>query len=147
MWWRIIDFMDRVAVGVDWTVFFACLTEGADIERSLYGDLTKGEQKELLDIMEMIALRWESDEISEGERRAIMRKHNPAIVPRNWMLFEAYQAASDEGGRDYEPTRELLQILKNPYVYGDDEVAGIDKRFFGVTPLEYRNVAGLAFLS
>ena len=52
-----------------------------------------------------------------------MRLANPKYIPREWMLAYAYEAA--EKG-DYEPVKELHQVLTRPY----DEQPMFEERFY-----------------
>jgi len=47
-----------------------------------------------------------------GERRALMQRHNPAVIPRNHKVEEALTAAADEG--DLAPLEALLAALDAP---------------------------------
>jgi len=55
---------------------------------------------------------------SEYEVRGLMRKHNPAVIPRNFRVEEALTAA--ERG-DLSVMDKLLCALKNPYEYRADQ--------------------------
>ncbi len=63
--------------------------------------------------------RLASDPQSEAERAAIMRRVNPAIIPRNHRVEEALNAASERS--DYQPFHQLLEVLQRPF---DDPEAG-----------------------
>mmetsp|Transcript_7330 Transcript_7330/g.19093 ORF Transcript_7330/g.19093 Transcript_7330/m.19093 type:complete len:144 (+) Transcript_7330:615-1046(+) len=77
----------------------------------------------------------------DGERLTEMRGANPAIILRNWMAKEAYEAAA---GGDYATVRELLDVLRKPY---DEQGGALDQRWGGLTPQWARGKAGLAFMS
>jgi len=47
----------------------------------------------------------------------LMRNHNPAVIPRNHLVEQALQAASNDN--DMAPTHALLQALANPYAEQD----------------------------
>ena len=51
---------------------------------------------------------------SKSEAKQLMKKNNPAIIPRNHRVEEAL-AASENG--DYSATERLLHVLANPYEY------------------------------
>eukprot|EP00913_Durusdinium_trenchii_P035164 g32896.t1 len=46
------------------------------------------------------------------ERRTLMRGASPKYVPRNWMLYEAYDAAMR---KDYSVVRGMLELFRRPY--------------------------------
>ena len=45
----------------------------------------------------------------------LMRKSNPAVIPRNHRVEEALEAAVEQG--DYSVMEKLLEVLSHPYVY------------------------------
>ena len=47
------------------------------------------------------------------EARGLMRRHNPAVIPRNHLVEEALEAATSSG--DYQPFHRLLVALTNPF--------------------------------
>ena len=61
--------------------------------------------------------RWRERISSEGgdpaERDAVMRRANPAFIPRNHLVEEAITAAQDRG--DFAPFERLLTVLTAPY--------------------------------
>ncbi|MDQ3488614.1 MAG: YdiU family protein [Acidobacteriota bacterium] len=48
-----------------------------------------------------------------AEAEALMRRHNPAVIPRNHKVEEALQAAS--GNDDFTVMQRLLEVLATPY--------------------------------
>jgi serine/tyrosine/threonine adenylyltransferase len=44
---------------------------------------------------------------------SLMRRHNPAVIPRNHKVEEALTAATDQG--DLAPLRRLMDALSTPY--------------------------------
>ena len=56
-------------------------------------------------------IRDESN-VSESERKATMARSNPRYVLRNWMAEAAIRQAETD---DFQLTRTLLRILRNPY--------------------------------
>ncbi|NGP45620.1 YdiU family protein [Bacillaceae bacterium SIJ1] len=54
--------------------------------------------------------------------RELMRQHNPAVIPRNHRVEEALAAAEQE---EWAPFHQLMQTLKKPYAYSDDQKAYI----------------------
>ena len=155
--------------GVDYTVFFSRLgsvEKGDEGEVALrkVGDAFYYNDVEGAVIEPDIINCWTAwfeeyiqriSEEDEGERKEIMSKSNPRIVPRNWMMYEAFTSVGGgdvEDGADLEEEfdpgllEDTLRAVQSPYEVevGDD---GIDERWFGRTPKEYQNVPGLAFLS
>lgn len=59
--------------------------------------------------------RLERQTESRAEAEALMRRRNPAIIPRNHRVEEALAAASSEG--DYEPLHRLVAALADPYAH------------------------------
>ena len=61
--------------------------------------------------------RWRSRLAEEGgdpaERQALMRRHNPAIIPRNHRIEAVIRAAVDQG--DFAPFHEMRQALAEPF--------------------------------
>lgn len=55
------------------------------------------------------------------ERNALMRRSNPAVIPRNHRVEEALHAASEKG--DYGPMERLLRVLADPYAYSPEQEA------------------------
>jgi uncharacterized protein YdiU (UPF0061 family) len=50
---------------------------------------------------------------THGEAVQLLRRHNPAIIPRNHKVEEALDAAVQRG--DYEPLKRLLAVISRPY--------------------------------
>jgi uncharacterized protein YdiU (UPF0061 family) len=55
---------------------------------------------------------------SHDEAVALMRRHNPAVIPRNHLVEAALTAASDAG--DLGPIERLLAALATPYDHDRD---------------------------
>ena len=68
-----------------------------------------------------------SEAVSFEERRKSMNQFNPKVVLRNYIAEDVIAAA--ENG-DFEPTRKLLEVLKNPF----DE--NVDEKFSKIVSLE-----------
>ncbi|GIN91669.1 UPF0061 protein [Siminovitchia terrae] len=69
--------------------------------------------------------RLEHQEESKADSYELMRKSNPALIPRNHRVEEALEAAVEEG--DLSVTARLLEVLSNPYEYSPekDEYTGV----------------------
>jgi uncharacterized protein YdiU (UPF0061 family) len=50
---------------------------------------------------------------THGEAVQLLRRHNPAIIPRNHKVEEALDAAVERG--DYGPLKRLLAVISRPY--------------------------------
>jgi serine/tyrosine/threonine adenylyltransferase len=53
-----------------------------------------------------------------AETQALMRRHNPAFIPRNHLVEEALQTAA--GDHDFSIMQRLLDVLRTPYDYERD---------------------------
>ncbi|ERJ10916.1 protein adenylyltransferase SelO [Haloplasma contractile] len=62
--------------------------------------------------------RLEKQEESKEEAQTLMKKSNPAIIPRNYRVEEALEAAVDG---DYCTMERLLDVLSNPYEYTKEQ--------------------------
>ena len=56
---------------------------------------------------------------SAKERLELMRKSNPAVIPRNHKVEEALKAASEEG--NLKSLLNLLNALKDPFAYSSEQ--------------------------
>jgi serine/tyrosine/threonine adenylyltransferase len=68
---------------------------------------------------------------SSSEVEALMRRHNPAVIPRNYHVEEALEAATSAG--DFSVMERLLDVLATPYDHGRDvpafSSAGSDRSY------------------
>eukprot|EP00435_Cladocopium_sp_Y103_P021343 s1892_g5.t1 len=69
-----------------------------------------------------------------------MKTRNPKYVPREWMLVEAYDAASRG---DYSITHNLYQLFRRPY----DEQPESHEKYFRCTPPKYRGKGGVEIMT
>jgi uncharacterized protein YdiU (UPF0061 family) len=53
------------------------------------------------------------------EAHQLMRRSNPAVVPRNHRVEEALDAASKRG--DYSVMEKLLHVLAHPYEHSEEQ--------------------------
>lgn len=51
--------------------------------------------------------------------RELMRKSNPAVIPRNHRVEEALEAAVEKG--DYSVMEKLLKVLSDPFAHSDEQ--------------------------
>ncbi len=65
--------------------------------------------------------RQATNGISDETKYETMRKHNPAIIPRNHLVEEALAKAVEDD--DYAPFNKLMELLKNPYAYSEEQLA------------------------
>ncbi|AYC30277.1 protein adenylyltransferase SelO [Paenisporosarcina cavernae] len=67
--------------------------------------------------------KWEvrraNQEQSISQSNEFMKQHNPAIIPRNYLVENALAALVNEGNN--ELVLELLNVLKNPYTYSPEQ--------------------------
>lgn len=93
----------------DYTNTFVALTFGRKDEFDLFG----------LDAFAGWLERWdarrERHSASEEDARALMRRSNPAVIPRNHRVEEALEAAA--AGGDYGVLERLLEALRNPFAH------------------------------
>ena len=64
--------------------------------------------------------QWHMQWLQRPRQQALMKRHNPAIIPRNYRVEEALSAA--EAG-DYSVMERLLDVLKDPYAYTNEQEA------------------------
>ena len=61
--------------------------------------------------------KWEQrlsrQDLSDEASKELMRNNNPSVIPRNHLVEEALEAASEQG--DYTVMEQLLEELNNPY--------------------------------
>lgn len=62
--------------------------------------------------------RLDRQEQSKEEAYDLMKKSNPAVIPRNHRVEEAIEAALDE---NYQALEKLLNVLSEPYAYSTDK--------------------------
>jgi len=75
--------------------------------------------------------RLEQEPISETDRAAMMRKANPAFIPRNHLVEAVINAAVER--QDFQPFEELLDVVSRPY----DERPGLERYATPALPEEY----------
>jgi uncharacterized protein YdiU (UPF0061 family) len=85
------------------------------------------------------AARLADDPLPAGERRARMRRANPAFVPRNWLVQQAIERAHRG---DVAGIGELLDVMRRPY---DDQPG--NERYAGKRPDWAKDKAGCSMLS
>jgi uncharacterized protein YdiU (UPF0061 family) len=105
----LLDWMRRREA--DFTNTFLALSDGVATDDRVRSDPD----------LETWRRRWESrrargsSSIAEGV--ALMRRHNPAFIPRNHKVEEALEAAARD---DFSAMDRLLDVLRRPYDYAAD---------------------------
>ncbi|AKL96443.1 putative protein UPF0061 [Clostridium aceticum] len=101
----------------DYTNTFRALTLGRLEDMALF------ETEEFAKWNEQWQERLSRQQESKESCQLLMRKNNPAIIPRNHRVEEALEAAVKQG--DYRVMHRLLDVLSRPYDYssGQDEYA------------------------
>ncbi len=64
--------------------------------------------------------RLEKQEESKDSSYKLMKKSNPAIIPRNHRVEEALEAAEKRG--DFSVMERFLNVLSKPYAYSDEQI-------------------------
>jgi len=59
--------------------------------------------------------RLERQQESKEAAQQLMRNHNPAVIPRNYRVEEALEAAVNRG--DFSVMERLVRVLSHPYAY------------------------------
>lgn len=137
----------------DWTVCFRALSEIAcangkgateTLAPAFYEPLDDTQQAQWAAFVDtwLQALREESSDGSAAAAGARMKRENPAVVPREHLLVEAYSRASAAG--DYSKVRELYQVFKDPYA---DPAPGADPKYYRRAPDKALTQGGTAFMS
>ena len=95
----------------DFTNTFRLLTSGRLLDASTNAD------PELEAWHRRLAARRGRQPQAPAEAEALMRRHNPAFIPRNHNVEDALQAAT---GNDYSVMERLLEVLATPYDHERD---------------------------
>ncbi|MFE1628606.1 YdiU family protein [Brevibacillus reuszeri] len=97
----------------DFTNTFRALTLDKPEETPLFGaeDFTQWH--------EQWQARLGRQEESKADSLQLMRSSNPAVIPRNYRVEEALEAAVQNG--DYSVMKRLLAVLANPYAYSPEQ--------------------------
>jgi serine/tyrosine/threonine adenylyltransferase len=97
----LLDWMHRQSA--DFTNTFASLTTGGRIGDDEW--------------FQRLTARRARQPQSPAEVTDVLRRHNPAVIPRNHKVEEALEAAT---GHDYSVMARLLDVLANPYDHDRD---------------------------
>lgn len=105
--------LERMAQGkVDYTNCFRRLFEvagGADEEKLL---ALFAEPEPMREWLKSWRVRFDQESVSRDERVELMRRSNPAFIPRNHRVEEMIAAATNG---DLEPFERLREVLAHPY--------------------------------
>ncbi|MFD9627341.1 protein adenylyltransferase SelO [Peribacillus muralis] len=93
--------------GADYTNTFRALTFGTIEETVLFG------AAEYVQWHELWQARLGRQQESKDSSSQLMKSSNPAVIPRNYRVEEALEAAVEKG--DYSVMERLLEVLSNPY--------------------------------
>lgn len=102
----------------DYTNTFRALTLGRPDQTAMYGTPA------FTNWYKQWQSRLERQEASEANVREMMKKSNPAIIPRNHRVEEALAAAVTND--DFRLVKELLAVLADPYAYSEEQEAYAD---------------------
>ncbi|UII56433.1 YdiU family protein [Cytobacillus spongiae] len=91
--------------------------------RALTHDKIKEEMWFQLDEFQQWYKRWQDRLERQGQSKEavyeLMKKSNPAVIPRNHRVEEALDAAVDNG--DYHVMERLLAVLQNPFAHNQEQ--------------------------
>jgi uncharacterized protein YdiU (UPF0061 family) len=110
------DLLQRMAAGqADFTLTFRRLCEAA---AGAEGDAKVRALFSEPAAYDPWAARWrrrlEEEPLSAGERAEAMRRVNPVFIPRNHLVEEALNAATER--QDFQPFEDLLTVVSSPFV-------------------------------
>ncbi|MEG0306443.1 MAG: YdiU family protein [Clostridium sp.] len=118
--------------GADFTNTFRALTTGNEADTGMVG------KEEFDKWIQLWKQRLTRQDKSQEEVVELMKKSNPAVIPRNHRVEEALDYATNKG--DYSVMDRLMEVLKNPYEYSNaqEEYVKLPKGDKGV----YRTFCG-----
>lgn len=110
--------LDQLLQGVptDMTLFFRSLSRPGDswthLQSAFYQDPSAELGRSWQEWLARLKKRQSHDQLGDEARVKKMERHNPWLIPRNYLLYSTIQKA--EAG-DLTPLQELLAALKDPY--------------------------------
>ncbi|MFP3389522.1 protein adenylyltransferase SelO [Brevibacillus sp. SIMBA_040] len=107
----LLSMMEKVHA--DFTNTFRALTMEKPEDTPLFGT------EEFTLWHEQWQARLGRQEESKAASLELMRSSNPAVIPRNYRVEEALEAAVQKG--DYSVMKRLLAVLANPYAYSPEQ--------------------------
>jgi len=108
------DLLERMAANkVDFTLLFRLLCDAAELGSDADGPVRALFENPLA--FDEWAVKWRGRlaEMPLKERAELMRRNNPAFIPRNHRIEAVIVAAQRHG--DLVPLEELLRVLQSPY--------------------------------
>jgi len=93
---------------LDYTVTFDLLTKSQTSETA-----ASKISSELGECLHLWQKKLKGQEASPREVQALMRRHNPLVIPRNHHVEELIQECEQSGNA--EPAENFLQVLRSPY--------------------------------
>ncbi|RCX17742.1 uncharacterized protein YdiU (UPF0061 family) [Fontibacillus phaseoli] len=97
----------------DYTNTFVALTFGPSENNALFS------AEEFARWQEQWHARIGRQQEDEASRLKLMRGSNPAVIPRNYRVEEALEAAEKQG--DYSVVERLLEVLSNPFAHSPEQ--------------------------
>jgi len=128
----------------DYTIFFRRLSEVPEQLSSLKESFYMPSSKELDGRWERWLQRWRNAITDSGDPQATsaaMKRTNPKITWREWLIAPAYKLAA-EG--DYSLIQELQALFSHPY---DDQSAEVEATYDRLKPREFFNAGGVSHYS
>ena len=128
----------------DYTIFFRRLSEIPEQLSSLKESFYLPSSKELDGRWERWLQRWRNGITDCGDPQATsaaMKRTNPKITWREWLIAPAYEQAA-EG--DYSLIQELQAVFSHPY---DDQSAEVGATYDRLKPREFFNAGGVSHYS
>lgn len=99
--------------GADYTNTFLALTFDK------FSDMELFDTEEFAKWREQWQARIGRQQESKASVQQLMKSRNPAIIPRNYRVEEALEAAVKQG--DYSVMQRLLNVLSNPYAHSPEQ--------------------------
>ncbi len=133
-----------VRSNVDMTIFFRRLSDLPD-QLSALKDSFYSPGSELLDAQWTQWLQaWRAQLSRSGDRSAIaaaMKRVNPAVAWREWLIAPAYEQAAQG---EFSLIRELQALFSHPY---EDQPPELDANYNRLRPQEFFNAGGVSHYS
>jgi len=99
--------------GADYTNTFRALTINELSDMALF------DTESFVAWNELWQVRLDRQQESRESSKQLMKKSNPAVIPRNHRVEEALEAAQKQG--DYSVMERLLNALSDPYAYSKEQ--------------------------
>ena len=128
----------------DYTIFFRRLSEVPEQLSSLKESFYMPSSKELDGRWERWLQRWRNGISDCGDPQATsaaMKRTNPKITWREWLIAPAYELAAKG---DYSLIQELQALFSHPY---DDQSAEVEATYDRLKPREFFNAGGVSHYS